>query len=55
MATTAEKTDTTVALRVPKKLRQFYESIASKEHRTLSQVLRFALEDYHARNKRKAA
>ncbi len=59
MNTTATKqeaeTDTTVALRVPKKVRDFYESIAAKERRKLSQVLRFVLEDYYAKNKRKAA
>lgn len=55
MANTNDKTDTTVALRVPMKLREFYEGIAAKERRKLSQVLRLVLEDYYAKNKKKAA
>jgi hypothetical protein len=60
MTTTATKTsetegDITVAFRVPKKVRDFYESIAAKERRKLSQVLRFVVEEHYAKNKRKAA
>lgn len=35
----------TVAYRIPKDLREFYESIAAKERRDLSDVLRIVTED----------
>lgn len=55
MATTNHKKEITVAVRIPKVLRAFFENLANKERRTLSQVLRIALEDYEARAKKKAA
>jgi len=55
MVMNTEKTETTVALRVPQALRQFYQGIADKERRTLSQVLRRALEEYKAKALKKAA
>jgi len=46
---------TTVAFRVPLELRDFYQSIADRERRTLSQVLLIALEDFRSKAKKKAA